>query len=49
MSLLRKLFGGTSVNYAELIKKGAMIIDVRTPAEYAHGHIPAALSLVIKP
>lgn len=37
--LLRKIFGGTSVNFRELVKNGALIIDVRTPGEYKSGHI----------
>ena len=32
-----KLFGRT-VNYAELIKKGALVIDVRTPQEFISGN-----------
>ncbi len=43
---LKKLFGfGTSVNYGELLQNGAIIIDVRTPAEYQSGHIKGALNL----
>ena len=31
MELLKRLFGaGTKENYAELIKQGAIIVDVRT-------------------
>ena len=36
---LKNLFGGTSVDFAELVKNGAQIIDVRTPAELAEGSI----------
>jgi len=39
MSLLKKLFGGTSVDFATLVKQGAMIIDVRSPAEFKGGHV----------
>lgn len=38
-NFFKKLFGGKSVNYQELVKNGAQIIDVRTPAEFAGGHI----------
>lgn len=48
MSLLKKLFGGTSVNYAELVKNGAMIIDVRTPAEFNGGHIKGAVNMPLQ-
>ncbi len=38
MSLLRKLFGlAPKVNCHELIAKGAILIDVRTPAEFSQG------------
>jgi rhodanese-related sulfurtransferase len=36
---LKKLFGGNSVDYKELLKNGAQIIDVRTPAEFNGGHV----------
>ncbi len=45
MSLLKKLFGGTSVNFAELEKQGAMIIDVRSPAEFKGGHIKGSVNI----
>ncbi|MCB9359983.1 MAG: rhodanese-like domain-containing protein [Flavobacteriales bacterium] len=39
MSFLRKLFGlGPKVNHHELIANGAVLIDVRTPAEFAQGN-----------
>ena len=34
MSILGKLFGMKSVDYKQLVKEGAVIVDVRTPAEY---------------
>ena len=38
MSFLRKLFGlGLIVDCHELIANGAILIDVRTPGEYANG------------
>lgn len=40
MGLLDLLgFGNKSENITEFLAKGAIIIDVRTPAEYANGHI----------
>lgn len=41
---IKKLFGITSVDYAELIKNGAKIIDVRTPGEYKSGHIKQSVN-----
>jgi len=42
LTLLKKIFGGTSVNYKELVKNGAIIADVRSPGEYKTGHIPGS-------
>ena len=42
LALLRKFFGGTSVNYKELVNNGAIIADVRTAGEYRAGHIPGS-------
>ena len=39
LNFLKKLFGGKSVDYKELIANGAQIIDVRTPGEFKGGHI----------
>jgi len=35
---INNLFG-PATNYAALVKNGAVIVDVRTPGEYAGGHI----------
>lgn len=48
MSLLKKLFGGTSVDFATLVKQGAMIIDVRSPAEYKGGHIKGSVNIPLQ-
>jgi rhodanese-related sulfurtransferase len=41
------IFGGTkkSEKVAVLLEKGALIIDVRTPAEYAGGHITESVNI----
>ena len=39
IAFIQKLFGITPVNYQELMGRGAIIVDVRTPAEYKSGHI----------
>ena len=46
MDFLRKLLGmGPSVDLADLAKKGAQLVDVRTKAEYASGHIKGSLNI----
>lgn len=46
MSFLRSLFGmGPAVDLAELVKKGAVIVDVRTKGEYASGHIKGSINI----
>lgn len=40
LDALKSLLGmGPATDYAELMQKGAQIIDVRTPAEFNGGHI----------
>lgn len=46
MNLLKQIFGlGPKVDYAELIKNGAVIVDVRTKGEYASGHIKGSINI----
>jgi phage shock protein E len=42
LGFLKKLFGGASVNYKELVSNGAIIVDVRSASEYKAGHIPGS-------
>lgn len=43
---IKKLFGGgTKVDLGQLIRNGATIVDVRTPGEYAGGHINGSLNI----
>ena len=45
INTLKKLFGiGPAVNYSELVKQGAVILDVRSPAEYKQGHIKGSIN-----
>lgn len=39
LAFFKKLLGGSSVNYKELMNQGALIIDVRSAGEYKAGHI----------
>lgn len=42
---IKKLFGGKSVDYSDLVKKGAVIVDVRSKGEYAGGHIKGSINI----
>ncbi len=46
MSIL-KLFGFTSRSekIEKALEKGAVVVDVRTPQEYKHGHIKGSLNI----
>ena len=45
---LKKIFGiGPSVDYAHLVKEGAIILDVRTKGEYASGHIRGSINISV--
>ncbi len=44
MFSLKSMFG-PSADYAELVKNGAMIIDVRSKGEYASGHIKGSKNI----
>ena len=45
LSLLKKLFGGNSVDYTTLVANGAKMIDVRTPGEYSSGHAKGSTNI----
>lgn len=48
INTLKKIFGfGPSVNYAELVKEGAIILDVRSRGEYAGGHIKGSVNISV--
>lgn len=43
---IKEMLGlGSSVDMGTLISQGAVIVDVRTPAEYAGGHIKHSLNI----
>jgi phage shock protein E len=45
INTLKKLFGiGPKVDYATLVKQGALILDVRSPGEYKQGHIKGSVN-----
>ncbi len=48
MGLLSSIFGGTKVDFKEMVKDGAVILDVRTPAEYNGGHIKGSINIPLQ-
>jgi len=47
MGLFSSLFG-KSADFAQLVKDGAIILDVRTPGEYAGGHIKGSKNIPLQ-
>ena len=48
INTLKKIFGfGPSVNFAELVKEGAIILDVRSKGEFAGGHIKGSINIPV--
>lgn len=46
LDILKKLFGKTDNNQLEgIIKEGAYLVDVRTPLEFADGHIRGSVNI----
>ena len=49
MSLLRKIFGlKPKADYAGMMDRGAIIVDVRTFSEYRNGHIKGSLNIPLE-
>lgn len=44
-TIINALGFGPKVDYKELLKKGAQIIDVRSRGEYASGHVKGSINL----
>ena len=48
INTIKNLFGfGTKVDYAELVKQGAIILDVRSKGEYLRGHIKGSINIPV--
>ncbi len=48
LDTIKKLLGfGPAVNFADLMKQGATIVDVRTKGEYANGHIRGSINIPV--
>ena len=48
LSLLKKLFKSTEVDLSQLIKDGAIIIDVRSKTEFASGHVKGSINIPLE-
>lgn len=44
---IKKLLGIKSVDYAQLVREGATILDVRSKGEYASGHIKGSVNIAV--
>jgi len=48
LDTLKNMLGfGPSVDYAQLVKEGAIILDVRSKGEFAGGHIKGAVNIPV--
>jgi len=46
MNFLKQLFSGSSaIDLADIIKEGAFLVDVRTSAEFANGHVKGSVNI----
>ena len=48
IELIRKIFGIKSVDYAQLVREGAIIVDVRTSGEFNTGHIKGSVNIPVE-
>lgn len=47
IELIKKIFGIKTVNYAQLVREGAIIVDVRTSGEFNSGHIKGSVNIPV--
>ena len=48
INTIKNLLGiGKKVNYADLVKQGAVILDVRSKGEYNGGHIKGSINISV--
>jgi len=49
LNALKNLFGfGPKVDYAELVKQGAVILDVRSKGEFAGGNVNGSMNIAVE-
>lgn len=48
INTLKKIFGfGPKEDFADLVKQGAVVLDVRSEGEYSRGHIKGSLNIPV--
>jgi phage shock protein E len=47
LDLIKNMFGFEKTDYAQLVKDGAIILDVRSKAEYAGGHLKGSINIPV--
>ena len=48
LGILKKIFkSGPAENYADLMKNGALILDVRSPGEFSTGNIKGSINIPV--
>ena len=45
LGLLKNLFGGSSEKLSEVIKNGAVLVDVRSQGEFASGNVKGSINI----
>ncbi len=48
LDFLKKLFSSEQTDYGQLVKDGAIILDVRSAGEFAGGHIRGSLNISVE-
>lgn len=44
---IKKLFGFKTIDYTQLVREGAIILDVRTGGEFSTGHIKGSINIPV--
>ncbi|MFT5778713.1 MAG: phage shock protein E [Crocinitomicaceae bacterium] len=47
-NFLSSIFGGNKMDFNELIQKGALVIDVRSPQEFKSGHLKGSKNIPLQ-
>ena len=48
LSIFKNLFKSNTVDLSQLIKDGAVIVDVRSKAEFATGHVKGSINIPLE-